>query len=250
MDALRATLPVFRTLGEGLLQLVYPAVCHTCLQAIGSSDSPFCERCRFALETDCFAACWRCASTIGPHENVMDGCSYCRTSSLHFSRAVRLGTYEGLLREVILRLKTQAGETLAWPIGKLLAQRCAARLTVSSLDAAVAVPLHWRRRLSRGYNQSEAIARSAACHLRLPYLPDGLARSRHTEPQVGQSAVKRRTNVIGSFVAPQPAKIRGKRLLLVDDVLTTSSTVDEAAKTLRQAGAAEVQVAVLAQRTV
>jgi ComF family protein len=202
------------------------------------------------LETDRFAACWRCGSIIGPHEDVMDGCSHCRTSLLHFSRVVRLGTYEGLLRDVILRMKTQAGETLAWSMGKLLAERCAARLTVSSVDSVVAVPLHWRRRLARGYNQSEAIARSAARYLRLPFLPDGLARSRHTERQVGQSAAQRRTNVVGSFTAGRSERIRSKRLLLVDDVLTTSSTVDEAAKTLRQAGASEVQVAVLAQRTV
>lgn len=250
MDALRATLPVLRMLGEGLLQLVYPAVCHTCLQPIGSPNSPFCERCRFALETDRFAACWRCGSTIGPHENVMDGCLHCRTSCLHFSRVVRLGTYEGLLRDVILRMKTQAGETLAWSMGELFAQRCAATFALLNPDAVVSVPLHWRRRLSRGYNQSEAIARAAARFLRIPYVPDGLIRSRNTEQQVGRSAAQRKTNVVDSFASPRPAKIQGKRILLVDDVLTTSSTVDEAAKTLRKAGAAEVQVAVLAQRTV
>jgi len=249
MDSLRATLPVIRMLGKGLLELVYPAVCHTCLEPIGSANSPFCEKCRFALETDRFAACWRCGTTIGPHENVMDGCSNCRTSSFQFSRVIRLGAYEGLLREVILRMKTQAGETLAWSMGELFARRCAAQFAASNLDAVVAVPLHWRRRLLRGYNQSEAIARAAARKLLIPFFADGLARSRYTERQVGQSAAQRRTNVVDSFAAPHPAKLRGKKLLLMDDVLTTSSTVDEAARTLRRAGAAEVQVAVLAQRT-
>jgi len=249
MDALRATLPVVRMLGEGLLQLVYPAVCHTCLLPIGTASSPFCATCRSALETDRFAACWRCGTTIGPHETVMDGCSHCRTSSFQFSRVVRLGIYEGLLREVILRMKTQAGETLAWSMGELFAHRCALQFVPSNLDGVVAVPLHWKRRLSRGYNQSDTLARAVARQLQKPYIAGGLARSRYTERQVGQSAAQRRTNVVDSFVAPHPARLRGKKLLLMDDVLTTSSTVDEAARTLRKAGAAEVQVAVLAQRS-
>jgi ComF family protein len=246
----RATLPVFRTLGEGLLQLVYPAVCHTCLQAIGSADIPFCGTCRSALETDRFAACWRCGSTIGPHEEVMDGCSHCRTLSLQFSHAFRLGTYEGLLREVILRMKSQAGESLAWSMGTLFAHRLAKSCARMNLDAVLAIPLHWRRRIARGYNQSESLGRATARQLQLPFLSGRLVRSRHTRQQVGLSAAQRHTNVLDSFAIRRPAALQGKKLLLMDDVMTTSSTVNEAARTLCRAGAAEVVVAVLAQRTV
>jgi ComF family protein len=249
MDALRATLPVFRMLGEGLLQLVYPAVCPTCLEAIGSANSPFCVRCQVALETDRFAACWRCGSTVGPHENVMDGCSHCRTSSFQFNRLVRLGTYDGLLREVVLRMKSPAGENLAWSMGELLAHRLAPALAGSKVDAVVSMPLHWRRRLARGYNQSEAIGRAAARLLRLPYLDGRLVRSRLTQHQVGLSATQRQSNVIASFGVRHLTSIQGRKLLLIDDVLTTGSTVNEAARTLRHAGAKEVMVAVLAQRT-
>lgn len=250
MAAVRATLPVFRMLGEGLLQLVYPAVCHTCLQAIGSTDVSFCEKCRSALEADRFAACWRCGSTIGPHEEVMDGCSHCRTLSLHFSRAFRMGTYEGLLREVILRMKSQSGESLAWSIGQLFAHRLAPVCATMNLDGVIAIPLHWRRRTARGFNQSEALARAVARQLQQPFLSGRLMRSRHTQQQVGLSAAQRHTNVLDSFAIRRPSALQGKKLLLMDDVMTTSSTVNEAARTLRRAGVAEVVVAVLAQRTV
>src|SRR6267154_107694 len=142
MDALRATLPVLRTLGEGLLQLVYPAVCHTCLEAVGSGHSRFCAKCQSALETDRLAACWRCGSTVGPHEVVMDGCLRCRATSFHFSRVFRLGTYEGLLREVVLRMKSQSGESLAAAMGGLFANRFETTFASLHIDGVIAMPLH------------------------------------------------------------------------------------------------------------
>lgn len=160
-----------------------------------------------------------------------------------------MGTYEGLLREVVLRMKSASGESLAWSMGELFATRAALALAAANFDAVTAVPLHWRRRISRGYNQSETLARAAARKLQVPFLGGRLVRSRYTKQQVGLSAAQRRANVVGSFAVRRPETLHGKKVLLIDDVMTTCSTADEACKALRGAGAREVVMGVLAQRT-
>jgi ComF family protein len=110
-------------------------------------------------------------------------------------------------------------------------------------DAVVPVPLHWWRRLRRGYNQSEALARGLARVLALPCRTSWLRRARHTPSQVGKSAEQRRANVRGAFRAARvPA---GASVLLVDDVMTTGATASEAARALKEAGAGRVVAAAL-----
>ena len=250
MNALNGTLPILRTLGEGLLGLVYPAICHICLEPLSSGQARFCAKCQAALEMDSFPACWRCGSTIGPHQDVTGGCMRCRETSFQFSRVYRLGIYEGLLREVVLRMKSQAGESLAAAMGTLFAKYLETAFADEKPDGVIAIPLHWRRRTARGYNQSESLARAMARQLQIPYLRGGLVRSRDTRQQVGLSATERHANVRGAFAARRIGLFQGKRVLLIDDVMTTNSTASEAAGVLRKAGAAEVIVGILAHRTV
>jgi ComF family protein len=159
---------------------------------------------------------------------------------------LRLGSYEGLLREVILRLKHLSGDGLAELLGELWAEHADAKLRDVHANAIVPVPLHWRRRWKRGYNQSLALARGLAARLRVPCRPSWLRRIRHTPEQTQQTPNARRGNVRGAFRAP--AKILpGHTILLVDDVMTTGSTAHEAATALRNAGATRVIVAVLAR---
>jgi predicted amidophosphoribosyltransferase len=105
---------------------------------------------------------------------------------------------------------------------------------------------HWRRRWGRGYNQSETLARTWSVRLERPCRPGWLRRTRHTAPQTQQTPAGRWENVRGAFGARRHAGLRGRSILLVDDVLTTGSTCSEAARALRDAGAASVFVAVLA----
>lgn len=233
-------------LAQGLLQLVYPSSCFVCGQLLSAEQTRFCTKCRDALTTDPFPCCPRCAGTVGPYVHLEDGCTACRDQDFDFTCVVRLGPYDGLLREVILRLKHASGEGLAEVLGELWVSHLEQRLRHLKADVTVPVPLHWQRRWSRGYNQSEVLARAIAHRLRIPCKPGWLRRIKNTPMQTQQTATARRENVRQAFSAPAWADLRGKTILLVDDVLTTGSTASDAARALRAAGAGSVVVAVLA----
>lgn len=238
-----------RELARGLLQLIYPGLCASCGRALVADAVDFCPTCRAALTSDPHQACPRCAATVGPHVTLEGGCNHCRASRFHFDSAVRLGPYEGLLRDTVLRLKNARSEALAENVGKLWAEHAGARLHALGVEAIVPVPLHWWRRWTRGYNQTEALAGALAEALGLPCERGPIRRRRGTPPQTRQTPTGRWDNMRGAFQAVLPNRVTGRSVLLVDDVLTTGSTCSEAARALLEAGAARVQVAVLAKST-
>jgi len=236
-----------RDLVQGSLALLYPGMCAACACSLPPGHERFCSACHAALTADRQPTCPRCASTIGPFVALDDGrCNQCRTASFHFDRALRLGPYEGLLRELIRRLKHGGGELLPELLSDLWAEHAEQRLRELAADVVVPVPLHWRRRWSRGYNQSETLARGLASRLGLPCRPRWLRRARFTADQTRQTAAARRDNVRNAFLVRPGAALQQRSVLLVDDVMTTGSTASEAARALCTAGAARVVVAVLA----
>lgn len=236
-----------RELGRGLLQLLYPGICALCGRALDPDDNHFCNVCRTVLTSDPHAACPRCAATVGPFVSLEDGCTHCRDSRFHFESATRLGPYEGLLRETVLRLKQSYNEGLTENVGRLWGECAEPKLRALGVEAVVPVPLHWWRRWTRGYNQSEVLADALAERLGVPCQRSWLRRTRSTPPQTRQSPTGRWENMRGAFQATAGVGLKGQSVLLVDDVLTTGSTCSEAARALRLAGAARVHVAVLAK---
>ena len=188
-------------LARGLLHLVYPSTCFVCDVSLPAEEQDLCARCRTVLTTDPFPSCPRCAATVGPYVPLEGGCNACRHQSFHFECAVRLGPYDDLLRQVILRMKHLSGEGLAEVIGELWAAQLEKRLRELKADVIVPMPLHWWRRWQRGYNQSEALARAIACRLGIPCRPDLLRRVRNTPQQQTKSAAARRDNVRHAFSA-------------------------------------------------
>jgi ComF family protein len=186
-----------------------------------------------------------CASCRTPFQNAfpLDAsgrCALCRSGRRGFDAAYSFGAYEGVLRKLIHLYKYGRVRTLARPLSELLAR---AFPRDESFDAAVPVPLYWRRRLQRGFNQSDLLARGLSRRTGIPVVR-ALGRLRPTSAQAGLSNSARRQNVSQAFRARD---VQGKRILLIDDVMTTGATAAACALALKQAGARRVVLLTVAR---
>ena len=229
--------------GNAAGALIFPWECPVCGTMEGAS--PFCAPCRDELLDAAGDACARCAMPLGPFTDRTGGCSECRGRSLGFDGAIALGPYQGPIRHLCLRLKHEPNAWIApWTMDVLIEARHSA-LASEAGDAWVApVPLHGRRRMRRGYNQAEALASRLARRLGLRHVQP-LRRVRATPPLARSGRAERATLLRHAFQArPNPA-LKGRTVLLVDDILTTGATCGAAARALKRAGAARVVVVVI-----
>jgi ComF family protein len=170
-------------------------------------------------------------------------CALCRLGLNSFDAAYSFGAFEAELRELIHVFKYGGVETLAQPLGRFLAL---ALPRDEQFDAVVPMPLHWMRRWSRGFNQSQLLAREMGRRASVP-VRNLVRRVKATAPQAGLTNAKRRANVSGAFRLRRGASVGGLRVLLVDDVMTTGATASACARVLKQAGAARVVLLTVAR---
>lgn len=232
-----------------LLHLLAPASCLGCQVPLEELVPllGLCPPCRSRLlpyPRDGCPVCGRPLAPGAPPPGYV--CGPCRAHPPAFHRLLALWHYQPPLDRVIHGLKFHRLDYLGGHLARCLAEELEAEM--GRLDLVVPVPLHWRRRLARGYNQAEEIARPLATLLGLPLLR-GLRRVRPTPPQTALSRRARLTNPRRAFRAQRGTLLAGKRVLLVDDVVTTAATLNAAAGALRRAGAEEV-VALAVARTV
>jgi ComF family protein len=174
-------------------------------------------------------------------------CAACEARPKAFARARAACFYDEHSRDLILQFKHADRVDLA-RLFSLWLSRAAADL-VQEADVIVPVPMHPLRLIRRRYNQAAELARPLARRAGLPYWPGALKRRRAGESQAGKSGSGRRRNVQGAYACPEGwnKRLEGKRILLVDDVMTTGSTAEACAKALTRAGAGSVDVAVIAR---
>ena len=226
---------------DPFLSLLYPPRCLIC-KTLGASG--LCAACAGQIAPVAAPFCLVCGHTLSDNH-----CANCAAQTPAFRRCRSLGVYDGVLRHAVHQFKYRDRPQLACPLGSLLAAYAhthASDLNGLRFDALLPVPMHSVRRRVRGYNQSERLARVLGTELGLPLLSDALVRVRPTRPQVGLTAAARRTNLRGAFIVKQPDLVSGKTLLLIDDVVTTGSSLHECAATLNAAGAAAVYALTLA----
>jgi len=266
VDALAAVIiaPACASCAEVLETPTAGPVCERCWQSIRPFTPPFCDACGDPLPP------LRRGSDSAPAPGLAPGrlapparCLSCRRTPRPVARSRAVGPYERHLRDIIHAFKYERRRSLAARLGALL--RAHGSDVLAGADIAVPVPLHWRRRSTRGFNQAELLARELGLPVR-----HALRRRRPTRPQVELPAGARHTNVAGAFALtwrcrlpetgdgagfllargwprqgnpPRPRfpRIHGKVIVLVDDVSTTGATLDACARVLLAAGAAEVR---------
>jgi len=214
--------PVCAACRRPLDQPTRGAVCPPCWASIVPITPPRCRTCGDALPT------WRVQSVADAR------CPRCRRREPLVSLARAIGPYEGTLRAIVHALKYDGRPTLARHLAARM--REAGAEVLAGADLVVAVPLHRSRERARGFNQAREIAR----HLRLP-IAEALTRTRPTPSQADLPAARRHANVRGAFAWRRGVAVKGRTIVLVDDVSTTGATLSACARPLLDAGAAEVR---------
>lgn len=239
---------VKRTVGfglQGLNQLLWPAVCINCHENIGEGDNNLCRSCWSEL-LECTGGdyCPRCGRDASRFALVAGVCPDCQGKEFHFDKIARGGVYAQSLQKMILSFKNSRTE-LDLVLGFLADSALQGSSFSKEVELFVPVPLHWMRRLVRGYNQSLIIAK----RLKHPTakISTDLVRIRRTKSQPAMaSPAARARNVAGAFAVRRGHNFSRRAICLVDDIKTTGATLNECAKTLKQAGASKVFALVLA----
>lgn len=230
---------------QSINQLLWPAVCINCRRSISETDNHLCKGCWDRLIT-CTGAdyCRRCGRDAGKFALLDGKCPDCQGKEIHFDRIARAGIYEQTLRKMILSFKNGRTELDA-VLGFLADSALQGGGFSNEVELFVPVPLHWTRRFVRGYNQSYILIRK----MRRPAakISTDLVRIRRTKAQPAMvSPAAREKNVAGAFAVRHRHNFNGRNVCLVDDIKTTGATLNECARTLKQAGASKVYALVLA----
>lgn len=224
------------------VDLLYPPACLLCrTRNTGSPPPLLCGACAEALRRNGPPVCQHCGLEVPGAFDSLPTCPACRRRPPAFDLARAPWRYAGPIRMAVRQFKYRR----RWRVGRWLAgqmaQTAAAALPLDAVDLVAPVPMHRLRRLWRGFDHAAFLSKSVARALDKPHQPAVLRRSRWTGPQPRRARPARRRNVRGAFAA-DPRRLRGRTVLLVDDVLTTGATADACARTLKQAGAARVFV--------
>lgn len=230
---------------RSLAYRLFPPQCAVCELHAGAPATSICAHC----ETDFFAAdidrCERCAIRLPETQPGARICGRCLTAVPDFDATTTLADYVSPVDGMVMAMKFTARLDLADLFGRLLAHRLSTLPSAASDAIVIPVPLAFERVRQRGFNQSSHIARAFAVAAGRRLVIDQLLRVRHTPPQLSLALKERRQNVRGAFSVE--GKLAGRNVFVVDDVMTTGSTLDEAARALKKAGAVHVHNLIVAR---
>jgi ComF family protein len=240
MDAAQVFRRGARSAWAGFLGLVYPPTCPGCGSAIADAHA-LCPSCWSGLRLIERPYCQRLGTPFAVDLGPLLSPRVIADPPV-FGRARAVALYDGVARDLVHRLKYEDRLDLAAAMGRMMAAAGAELL--AEADCLVPLPLHWSRLWRRRFNQAALLGRGVGRIAGLPVEAGALARVKRTRPQVGLSRPARALNLQGAFRVPDAAraKLQGRRVLLVDDVMTTGATANAASRVLMRAGAGSVDI--------
>lgn len=226
------------------INTIFPEVCPLCSKgADNHATAPVCSACWEKIIPVTRSMCRICGRPLrSEHAHI---CGDCLKDTVPFEKMQSFGIYEGTLRIVINLFKYHGIRRLARPLSEIIL-----KMNIPNIDIVIPVPLHVKRLKERGFNQSALLARYIAHRIGARLDLDSLMRIRLTRPQVGLSASERIRNIKGAFKVVREKFIANRDILLIDDVITTGSTMKECALALIRAGASKVYCISLARGVV
>ncbi|MDB5388970.1 MAG: phosphoribosyltransferase [Planctomycetaceae bacterium] len=253
-DVATSAIPGFRTFLSSGWNFVLPPACVACGTELGphshaiNSVCLLCLACRqeFTKIAD-KPSCLRCGAPVGPYVNSENGCQECSRDRFAFKNVYRLGLYDGVLRDAVLKGKYPGSEPLLMSMAQLIWEYHADSLQNENIGLIVPIPQHWWQRLRRQHHAPDVLAEAWGRCLQVPVGLPILSKRKWTRKQAHLSRADRKKNQLDVFRVHRPLRIAGKTILLVDDVLTTGATADSAARALKAAGAKKVVVVVMAR---
>lgn len=232
----------------GIADLIFPPLCITCGALLEEhAPLPFCPPCTEGIHFIRSPLCPRCGIPFPATEGEDHLCGECLATERPYAVARAVGLYEKTLLRAIHLFKYRGRIGIGEVLGKIMADFAGGQWDMTVYSVIIPVPLHRKRLRERGFNQSVILARAIAKRFSLPLNFMTLRRELFTVPQVGLGREERPANVRKAFAVRKPEKIAGRRVLLVDDVTTTGSTITECASVLMQAKAEAVAVLTLAR---
>ena len=238
---------------EGLLNLVFPLDCKICEKPIRESKGySICEDCFKTIELIEHPYCVKCGKplllTDFFEQNREILCLDCKRKKYSFEFSRSTGIYDKVLKKCIHLLKYQGEKKLAKPLGKLMVDYLLKNDEFENkLDLIIPVPLHKNDLKKRGFNQSVLLGKVIGDYFSIPVGESVLIKKKITPFQVNLSKKEREKNILKAFLVEKPEKIKGRNILILDDVFTTGATVEECAKELMKARAKNIFVLTLAR---
>lgn len=246
-----------RNLGKKVLDFLFPSniYCICCGNLVDNSRVySLCDQCMEALHWANGRTCAKCGKVLADTEKrklldeIREGqelCDHCKKNSFYFERGFTCMQYSLMEKEMVHKFKFNGCGYMGEKLGKIMLDRIL--LEDLKVDMVMPVPMHPKNQLKRGYNQSELMAKVVAKGLGVVYNNRVLIRKQYKAPMNKLDAEQRHINVKGSYgIAQEIPKLQGKRILVIDDIYTTGSTVDECSRILMEAGASKVYVLTLA----
>jgi ComF family protein len=242
-----------------ILDLLFPKVCLLCRSPAGDENATWiCGQCKDDL-TPILNACPRCGAPLGEPALVSysrqasnrksSNCGFCKGQKWDFGRAWSYTIYHSTASRAVRLMKESHGEPLTRSIGDLLAQWLQSQESFKpeAYDTIVPIPQHWFRRLTQRYNQATTLGERVSHHLKMRCTESILRRTRWTQKQGMKTISERRENLLEAFEVTNPTGVKYRSFLLIDDVMTSGATLQEAARALRAAGARRIDAVVFAR---